>query len=63
MVSEVIWTKDNETVIIQEVVFIGVHFLSPDATEFSDWATTDRGWVSGKTIGFKVRVSMFSTVA
>ena len=33
------------------------------ATEFSDRATTDRGWVSGSTSGYKVRASIVSTVA
>ena len=32
------------------------------ATEFSNWATTDRVWVSGNTSGYKVQASMFSTV-
>ena len=35
----------------------------PRVTEFSDQATTDRGWVSGNTSGYKVGASMFSTVA
>ena len=36
---------------------------TPEATEFSDQATTDRDRVCGNTSGYKVRVGMFSTVA
>ena len=30
----------------------------PKATEFSDRATADRGWVSGNTNGYKVQASI-----
>ena len=36
---------------------------TPGATEFSDRATTDRGWVSANTSRYKGQASMFSTVA
>ena len=36
--------------------------VSETPPEFSYWATTDRGWVSGNTSGYKVWARMFSTV-
>ena len=45
-----------------EAVVLTFHCLMPGATEFSDWATTDRGCVSGNTSGYKVRASIFSTL-
>ena len=44
------------------MVFTFYH-TTPGATKFSDWSTTDRGWVSGNTRGYKVQTNMFSTVA
>ena len=43
-------------------VVLTFYHLMPRATEFSDRATTDRGWGSGKTSGYTVWASMFSTV-
>ena len=43
-------------------VVLAFYRPTPGATEFSDLDTTDRGWVSGNTSGYKVWASRFSTV-
>ena len=62
-------TTVNVKYIIKQYVPVLISVVSPfyrptrGATEYSDWATTNRGWVSGNTSGYNVWPGMFSTVA